>query len=115
MKGMKPFLAPLAALALMSAPLSAQDSDAPSLMERGTQLFLEGLLNEMEPALKGMQDFVEEMGPALRNLMTEIKDWSVYEPPEVLPNGDIIIRRKPEPPEPEPLPETHNGSYRCWR
>ncbi|HSF90990.1 MAG TPA: hypothetical protein VLA51_02175 [Paracoccaceae bacterium] len=96
---------------LLPAPLLAQDDDAtgPSLMERGAQLFLEGLMNEMGPAIEGMQDFVEQMGPALRDLMREVKDWSLYEAPEVLPNGDIIIRRKPETPkpldEPEPLPD----------
>ena len=46
---------------------------------------------EMEPALR---QFVEEMGPALRDLMDQVGDLSAYHPPEVLPNGDIIIRRK---------------------
>jgi hypothetical protein len=53
---------------------------------------------------------MEQMGPALLGLMDEIKDWSVYEPPEILDNGDVIIRRKPQipedaPPVPEPLPQ----------
>ena len=46
---------------------------------------------EMEPAIR---DFVERMGPALADLMAEIGDLSAYHPPEILPNGDIIIRRK---------------------
>jgi hypothetical protein len=25
-----------------------------------------------------------------------VEDWSVYEMPEILPNGDIIIRKKPK-------------------
>ena len=39
------------------------------------------------------------------------QDWSAYEAPEMLPNGDIIIRRKPDhpltPPETptEPAPQ----------
>jgi hypothetical protein len=86
----------LLALHLWTQPLAAQDSDAPSPMERGMQQFLEGLLQEMEPALEGMRGFMEEMGPAMAELLAEIKDWSVYEPPEVLDNGDIIIRRKPD-------------------
>ncbi len=71
------------------------------------QQFLEGLLEEMEPAFEGMRGFMAEMGPALGELMEEVEDWSRYEAPEVLPNGDIIIRRKPDespPPEDSPPP-----------
>lgn len=83
---------------VMAAPhVAAQDDAPPSLMERGAQQFLEGLLQEMEPALEGMRDFMDEMGPAMMDLLNEVKDWSRYEPPEVLENGDIIIRRKPDP------------------
>lgn len=78
-------------------------------MERGAQLFFEGLMKEMEPAIEEFQGLTEDMGPALRDfaaemgpklseLMDEIEDWSAYEPPEVLENGDIIIRRKPDRP-----------------
>lgn len=41
------------------------------------------------------------MGPKLRAVLEDVEDWSVYEAPEVLDNGDIIIRRKPDVPEPE--------------
>lgn len=99
-------------LALATAhPAMAQDEeDGLSLMERGVQQFLEGLLQEMEPAVDGIADFFEQMGPALVELLDEIKDWSVYEPPEMLDNGDIIIRRKPEKkpelvPRPDPVPQ----------
>jgi hypothetical protein len=79
-------------------------------MERGAQQFLEGLLKEMEPAIDGMQGFLKEMGPAMSDLLRKVEDWSVYDVPEVLPNGDIIIRRKPDAPKPdapaqEPAPE----------
>jgi hypothetical protein len=90
----------------LSSPVQAQDtSDGLSLMERGAQMLMEGLLQQMEPALDDLQglaqdlgpafrDFATEMGPALRDLMAEVKDWSVYHPPEILENGDIIMRRK---------------------
>ena len=82
-------------------------------MERGAQMLMEGLLREMEPALDDLQGMAQEfgpalqscatqMGPALRDLLDEIEDWSVYAPPEILDNGDIIIRRKPDP---APAPE----------
>lgn len=92
----------------MSLPAGAQEEEGSTLMERGAQQFLEGLLREMEPAWDQMRGFMEEMGPAMLELMDQIKDWSVYAPPEMLDNGDIIIRRKlpgagetlPVPPEP---------------
>jgi hypothetical protein len=88
----------IALMAVMSAnPTAAQDEDSgTSMMERGAQEFLEGLLLEMEPAWRELQAFMDAMGPAMIDLMEQVKDWSVYEPPEILGNGDIIIRRKPE-------------------
>lgn len=104
--------------ALLAGPLHAEDEAAapPSLMERGAQLFLEGLMQEMAPALEDMtelldeagpalQDFMTQMGPKLRAVLDEVEDWSVYSAPEVLPNGDIIIRRKPDAPAVPPAPE----------
>ena len=58
---------------------------------------LRGLAEEMGPDLKR---FVEEMGPAFGDLMGRIGDINAYHPPEMLPNGDIILRRK-TPLEPE--------------
>lgn len=85
----------------LSTPTLAQDDEGLSLMERGAQLFLEGILKEMEPALEGLEgvgpalrDFALEMGPALGDFVGQVEDWSVYHPPEILPNGDIILRRK---------------------
>lgn len=108
-------LATIAVLAL-AAPLGAQEEPEPeeerglSLMERGARQFMEGMLREMEPALEGLgelgpmfRSFAREMGPALRDLIEQVEDWSVYHPPEMLPNGDIIIRRKPSEELPKPL------------
>ncbi|HSG57127.1 MAG TPA: hypothetical protein VLA45_16880, partial [Paracoccaceae bacterium] len=52
---------------------------------------LRDLADDMEPA---MRQFVQEMGPALRDLIGKIDDLSTYHPPEMLPNGDIIMRKK---------------------
>lgn len=94
----------------LAAPAAvAEEEQGLSLMERGAQMFLEGILKEMEPAIdefSGLADemgpalrqFAQEMGPKLTELLSEIEDWSAYQPPEVLPNGDIIIRRKPDHP-----------------
>lgn len=89
------------AFSVLALPAMAEEEDGLSLIERGAQLLMDGILKEMEPALDELadlgptlRDFAEEMGPALAELMAEIKDWSIYHPPEILPNGDIIIRRR---------------------
>ncbi|MFW2544089.1 hypothetical protein ACN2XU_15755 [Primorskyibacter sp. 2E107] len=100
-------LAPFFVLAMLAAPVMAQEPEenGPSLMEEGMKLFMRGLMTEMEPALKELEgmaeearpfldDFAREMGPALRDLMGQVQDWSAYHPPEMLPNGDIILRKK---------------------
>ncbi|WP_170598565.1 hypothetical protein [Ruegeria arenilitoris] len=100
----------IGATALFAAPAAAQDEGGKSLMEQGAELFFEGLRKEMEPALEdllglaeqfgpAMQSFIEEMGPAIAEIGGKVKDWSAYEAPEMLPNGDIIIRRKPDAPD----------------
>jgi hypothetical protein len=91
---------------LAASPALAQDKkEGFSLMEEGAKLFLKGIIQEMEPAIEdlrgmaeelepGLRRFVEEMGPALSDLMGKIDNLNAYHPPEMLPNGDIILRRK---------------------
>jgi hypothetical protein len=107
----------IALIAALPAHAIAQEAekDGFSLMEEGAKLFLRGMMEEAEPALDelrrfaeemqpAMRQFVEEMGPALNELMGKIDDLSNYEPPEMLPNGDIILRRK------VPMPPADQGS-----
>ncbi len=120
---MKHLLITTLALTLSSTPMIAQETEAPdtgdgfSLMEEGAKLLLRGLMHEMEPALDELENMTdemgeamkllgEEMGPALAEMLTRIDDLRNYEPPEILPNGDIIIRRKPDAPVYEPDPDT---------
>lgn len=113
---MKRIAAPIFALSLAASPLAAQADEPPSLMEQGAKLFLEGLMQEMEPALDELEqmtremepllrDFTAQMGPALTDLLAKVEDWSVYHPPEMLENGDIILRRKTPEELEEPNPE----------
>ncbi|WP_052249490.1 hypothetical protein [Tateyamaria sp. ANG-S1] len=117
---MKPIVA-AACIAILAGSATAQEAEDErglSLMERGAQMLMEGLMREMEPAMDNLQgmaeefgpamrDFASQMGPALRNLLDEVEDWSVYHPPEKLENGDIIIRRK-TPQELEQTPDAGN-------
>ncbi|CUH87250.1 hypothetical protein PH5382_01175 [Phaeobacter sp. CECT 5382] len=118
---MKHLLVPaLVSLSVLTTPASAEEKEGSndnnngsSLMERGAELFWEGLRKEMAPSLEeleelmatigpSMQNFLSEMGPALAEIVDKVEDWSVYEVPEILPNGDIIIRKKqPEPEDPK--------------
>lgn len=94
------------ALALSpGAPLWAQQTPAPpgdgrAQIEEGARLLLRGLMSEMEPTLQELGRALQELEPALRDLVETMGDLRRYEAPEVLPNGDILIRRKPDAPPP---------------
>jgi hypothetical protein len=97
----------LAALVAMplALPAAAQTEGEDGLMERGLRLFMEGLMQEMEPAIRDLEGLAEEAGPLMRELQDRLQglgDLRGYAAPEILPNGDIIIRR--DPPLPEDLP-----------
>lgn len=85
----------LFAISLAFAPHAAlaDDSDVGrglSMLEEGVGLMLQGLLSEIEPRLSQLEEALGEL--------------NAYHPPEILPNGDILIRRRTpvEPPAPEP-------------
>ena len=86
-------------LALLAAPAAAQDGapedEGSGLVERGLGLLMEGIGDEMAPMLRQLRDLAGEL--------------DAYERPEMLPNGDIIIRRK-EPLEAPPPPEGLGGT-----
>jgi hypothetical protein len=113
---------PLAlAAALAAAPLAAQAQDAeePGLLEEGANLFFRGLIEEVAPPLQELAGVVsndllpifralaEEMGPAIAEVAGQIDSITYYEPPVIVPNGDIVIRRRADapvwtPPEADP-------------
>lgn len=73
---------------LATSPALAQSQNSEEgldLMGEALRLFMRGLMQEVGPALEGMEGLLDNL--------------DAYHPPEVLPNGDIIIRRKnPAPP-----------------
>ena len=67
----------------LAAPALAEESplrDGFGLIQEGTRLMLRGLREEIDPLLQELQE--------------KVGDLSAYHPPEILPNGDILIRRK---------------------
>lgn len=70
---------------MWAAPVAGQEKtqqmqDGFNLLEEGMGLLLQGL--------------IQELGPKILELEGKVIDLNAYEFPEVLPNGDIIIRRK---------------------
>ena len=81
---MKQIVTFAAAASFAALPVMAEEqgemSEGLDLLSEGTKLLLRGLMSEMEPAFRELEE-------ALDNL-------NAYHPPEILPNGDIIIRRR---------------------
>ena len=100
---------------LLAVPAAAQETTSPSedgssSMEQGLRMFMDGLRDEVEPALRGFQGLAENARPYLedlqRNLSDVVEDVDAYAAPEILDNGDILIRRKePLATEPETDPD----------
>ncbi len=120
---MKQIAALTLAIGLSVTPAVAQDESAEiedgfNLMEEGARMLMRGLMSEVEPAISGLRgsledmapamgEFLTTMGPALTDLLRQVDDFSHYRAPEFLPNGDIIIRRKPD--APVWVPDAENG------
>jgi len=98
---------------LLALPATAQEEgdvdEGLGLMQEGGRMLLRGLIDELGPALEEMEGMSQEMraaiqalasdmGPALRETIRLIDEIGYYEGPEVLPNGDIVIRRKEDAP-----------------
>lgn len=85
------------ALGIAATPLAAQDAPDgaanPDLAE-GAEMLAEGF----KKLFRGLMDELEPAGEAAEQGWNDLVDWlgdlSAYEPPERLPNGDILIRRK---------------------
>jgi hypothetical protein len=98
---------PLSAAQAQEAP-NPDVEEGMSLLEQGAQMLLRGMMSEMEPALDNMADdmakALTEAKPMLDDLMALMGEVQNYHAPEMMPNGDIIIRRK-LPGEIAPAPE----------
>lgn len=100
------------ALLLLTAPALAQtvspanpvpEAPAPSaedleqglsLMEQGAQMLLRHMMGKVEPSLQEMTEALKQAQPQLLKLLAMVDDIRNFHAPEVLENGDILIRRK---------------------
>lgn len=64
----------------LASPAAAQGSDVYDRFAEGMQRLLDQLVIELGPGLEAIEGWIE--------------DLNAYHAPEILPNGDIIIRRK---------------------
>lgn len=98
----------LRALAIVAATVSfdatsahADDAMSPRAVESDVLGELDRRADELsESARRTIEEFVNLVGPMLTRLSRLIDDLPTYEAPEILPNGDILIRRKPDTPAP---------------
>ncbi len=103
---MKPIA--LATALFIALPATAQDTSPEAndpllpfleqFTDRGQDL-LRDLMQDLGPE---MDRLMAEVMPRLQDLTDTLGGLTAYELPEVLPNGDIIIRRRPDAPD---LPE----------
>ena len=98
------------ALALAASPLVAQSDEtqprpAPENAPGG---LLDGLPNGLpEGLMERLFGLADPFFPLLEDLGQQIEDLQNYHPPEILPNGDIIIRKRlPSEKAPKRLPES---------
>lgn len=86
---------------IVPAPLLAQADEQPpqtldetiETLRDGADALLRHFMQEIEPALR-------DMAPLLQDLSDFAAELPGYHSPEVLPNGDILLRRKtPDPAE----------------
>ncbi|WP_199286486.1 hypothetical protein, partial [Pseudogemmobacter humi] len=96
-----PHHAPAHAQTAEPAPEGRGAEEGFSLIEEGAKLLLRGLMAEMEPKVREMEEAfrdlapqIEALGPQLREIARLMGDVQNYHMPEVLENGDILIRRK---------------------
>ena len=90
---MRKFASIVIAALLVATPLHAGQHDAP----KSPSPTEEELQRLGEIAQGWMKQFADRMSPMVEQLKEMVDDLNAYEAPEMLPNGDIIIRRKPKP------------------
>ena len=81
--------------ALVAAPVHAQSgSEAERPLSERLEEAIRGLVDAVEPTLQQLRDTFA--------VFERVDSLEYYEEPEILPNGDIIMRRKEDAPPFEP-------------
>ena len=85
---MKHLIAITAAVFLATSPVKAEEQSDGILPNEEEMRELGALAERM------LRQFADEASPMVERLKALVDDLDAYQAPEMLPNGDIIIRRK---------------------
>ncbi len=96
---------PLLLAAALALPVQAQDQpapptedtpaeDTPAPMLEMFERMLRGFMTEIEPQMRELERGLEALEPEIQGFLDRMRGMAQYHPPEVLPNGDILIRRR---------------------
>lgn len=89
---------------VMAQEAAPKEDEGFDLMQEGAKLLFRGLMAEMEPAITEMGKALQDVEPAMKELLSLIDDLRNYDAPRMMPNGDIVIpRRKTAPALPDGL------------
>ncbi len=69
---------------------------------------MQKFLDRFAPQMEQLNDGLTAMEPELQEFMGKMRDMVQFHPPEVLPNGDILIRRR-QPSDPVPPSDVPEG------
>ena len=93
------------AVACLASPMTmarAEEPPSPGFDFRQLEKLLDQFIDDIEPAIEDAWEYLRAF--------EMIDDPRNYQAPEVLPNGDIILRRRPDaPPYSRPDPSDENG------
>lgn len=76
-----------------NAPEGAVPEEAAPLFDFFERL-LQDFMSDLTPQLRELERGFAEIEPELDTLLDRLRGMAQYHPPEMLPNGDIIIRRR---------------------
>ena len=113
---MRHFIVPVlvCVLSLPATTVQADDSAPPAqestpLLDLFDQM-LRGFMREAEPQMRELERGFEALEPEIQRFLDRMQGLAQYHPPEVLPNGDILIRRRQAEEVPEDVPPGESPS-----
>lgn len=87
--------------ALLALPVQAEVKGAPAEVEESApfmfDLFdrmLRSFITEVEPHMRELERGFTALEPELQRFLQNLRDMTHFYPPEILPNGDVLIRRR---------------------
>lgn len=87
-------------ICLLAFPASGQAEEELPQVEESTPLFdlfermLQGFVREIEPQMRELERGMQALEPDIERFIGQLRGMTQYHPPELLPNGDIILRRR---------------------